>query len=203
MAIFGAPLEQPDHADRACRVALDMMDALRDLNIEHHQKQIPKFEVGIGLNTGDMTVGNIGSKRRFDYTVIGDMVNLGARLEGLTKFFKLEILVSEMTKNACLSGDFLFRKLAHVRVIGRDKPVIVYQLVDWAKNQDKYLPWIEIWDQAYQSYSDKDMEAALDLFKECKQLSPSDVITNYYISKCHEVLSDQNAYSLTVEMESK
>ena len=203
VAIFGAPLEQPDHADRACRVALDMMDALRDLNIEHHQKQIPKFEVGIGLNTGDMTVGNIGSKRRFDYTVIGDMVNLGARLEGLTKFFKLEILVSEMTKNACLSGDFLFRKLAHVRVIGRDKPVIVYQLVDWAKNQDKYLPWIEIWDQAYQSYSDKDMEAALDLFKECKQLSPSDVITNYYISKCHEVLSDQNAYSLTVEMESK
>ncbi len=117
MAVYGAPLEAADHAARACRTALAMQGALGGLNAEFARRGLPEVQVGIGINSGPMSVGNMGSQARFDYTVLGDAVNLGARLEALTREYRVNVLVGETT--ASLASDFAFRELDTVRVKGR------------------------------------------------------------------------------------
>src|SRR5439155_17125020 len=95
MAFWGAPKHQPDHARLACLTALEMRDELEKLNAEFVEQDIPRLEIGIGLNTGPMAVGNMGSERRFDFTVLGDAVNLGARLESLNKEYGTHIIAAE------------------------------------------------------------------------------------------------------------
>ena len=94
MAIYGAPLVLPDHANRACETALEMIETLRHLWEGWRAKGLPELKIGIGINSGPMTVGNMGSERLFDYTVIGDNVNLASRLEGLNKYYGTAILIS-------------------------------------------------------------------------------------------------------------
>jgi adenylate cyclase len=128
MAVFGAPLAHQDHAARACRSAVAMQRRLGELNDGWAKNGLPRIAVGIGLNTGPMSVGNMGSVRRKNYTVIGDAVNLGSRLEALTKSYDVDILVGERTR--ALAGDgFQFRELDLVRVRGKDRPERVYELV--------------------------------------------------------------------------
>ncbi len=128
MAVYGAPIDQTDHARRACRTALAMMAALGPLNERWRERSMPVIDIGIGINTGPMSVGNMGSRARFDYTVMGDAVNLGARLEALTKEYKVDILIGEGTA-ALVKGDLVLREIDLVRVIGREKPVRVFELV--------------------------------------------------------------------------
>ena len=97
VAVFGAPLPQPDHALRACRAALAMQAELTPLQARWSRPDLPPLEIGIGINTGSMIIGNMGSKERFAYTVIGDEANLGARLEAANKDFRTHILISEAT----------------------------------------------------------------------------------------------------------
>jgi adenylate cyclase len=118
MAVYGAPLEVPDHPARACRTALSMLGALAPLNAEFARRGLPAVQVGIGINSGPMSVGNMGSQARFDYTVLGDAVNLGARLEALTRDYRVDVLVGEKTA-ALAAGEFVFRELDTVRVKGR------------------------------------------------------------------------------------
>lgn len=128
MAIWGAPIDVPDHAARACEVALRMQEALVGLNAEWARSGKPAVAIGIGINTGAMAVGNMGSAARFDYTVLGDQVNLGSRLESLTKEYGVSILVGQTT--AQLAGDgFVFREIDLVRVKGRAGAVPVFELV--------------------------------------------------------------------------
>jgi adenylate cyclase len=128
MAVWGAPLEQPDHAARACATALAMQRRLAELNTGFRARGLPQIAIGIGVSSGGMSVGNMGSERRFDYTVVGDAVNLGARLEALTKAYDAEILVGERARE--LAGDrFVFRELDTVRVKGKDRVVRVYELL--------------------------------------------------------------------------
>jgi adenylate cyclase len=118
MAVYGAPLEATDHAARACRTALAMQAALAGLNAEFARRRLPEVQLGIGINSGPMSVGNMGSQARFDYTVLGDAVNLGARLEALTRQYRVDVLVGD--KTAELAGaEFAFRELDLVRVKGR------------------------------------------------------------------------------------
>ncbi len=128
MAVYGAPLDQPDHAAAACRTALAMVDALAPLNRAWAERGLPAIRVGVGLNTGVVSAGNMGSDLRFDYTVMGDAVNLGARLEPLTKEMGVDILVGETTRAAAGDG-FVFREVDRVRVKGRGGTVRVYELV--------------------------------------------------------------------------
>ncbi len=126
MAFWGAPLPQEDQALRACRTALEQQAALLELNRIFREKHLPPLAMRIGLHTGEAVVGNLGSQNRFDYTVIGDTVNLAARLEGLNKFYGTFILVSETTAGEC--GDAVeFQELDRVAVKGRETPVVVYQ----------------------------------------------------------------------------
>jgi adenylate cyclase len=127
MAIWGAPLDVPDHADRACATALAMIERLDQMNAAWKAAGRPEVQIGVGINTGTMSVGNMGSAARFDYTVLGDAVNLGARLEALTKEYDVEILVGERTARAATG--FVFRELDWVRVKGRGGHAAVYQLV--------------------------------------------------------------------------
>ncbi|MBW1981229.1 MAG: CHASE2 domain-containing protein [Deltaproteobacteria bacterium] len=128
MAIFGAPLDQEDHAQRACAAALAMRDALHRLREEWTKIGRPPLTARTGVNSGRMLIGNIGSRYRFAYGALGDQVNLGSRLEGLNKVYSTEILIGENT--ADLIGDsFQLREVDMVRVKGRQQPVRVYELL--------------------------------------------------------------------------
>jgi adenylate cyclase len=130
MAIFGAPVPLPDHAERACRAALGMNRELEALRARWAAEGREPFKIGIGINTGDMMVGNLGSEQLFDYTVAGDGVNVGARVESLNKEYKTEtsIIISEATYLA--AQDVLeVRRLGEASVKGKTRPIVVYELL--------------------------------------------------------------------------
>jgi len=128
MAFWGAPLDQEDQAVLACRAALRQRAALKELNREFSGRGLPQLGLRMGINTGEAIVGNLGSQKRFDYTVIGDTVNLASRLEGLNKFYQTAIMVSEATARDC-HGQVEFRELDWVAVKGRKAPVTVYEVM--------------------------------------------------------------------------
>ena len=124
MAFWGAPVDTADHASLAVKTAFEMANAIRKLNEEHRSKGLPEIGVGIGLNTGSMCVGDMGSDIRRSYTVIGDSVNLGSRLEGLSKTYGVDIVVGESTRQ--LVSDFAWQELDKVRVKGKDNTVAIF-----------------------------------------------------------------------------
>jgi adenylate cyclase len=126
MAFWGAPIPRADHAELAVKTALQMTQALRRLNETFHARGMDPLAIGIGINTGEMIVGNIGSDQRLDYTVIGDNVNLGSRLESLTKTYGVEILISDAT-HRIVWNKFPCRLVDHVAVKGKSIPVPVYE----------------------------------------------------------------------------
>lgn len=132
MAIFGAPLRMDDHAGAACGAALDMVEGLGRLREQWAERGLPEFirkmNIGVGLNSGPVSVGNMGSLARFDYTVIGDNVNLTSRLEGTTKFYGVNIIVSEFTY-ARVKDRFVCRELDYIKVVGKDTPIRIYELL--------------------------------------------------------------------------
>jgi adenylate cyclase len=135
MAFWGAPVEIPDHARLAVKTAMEMANAVRKINEEHRAKGIPEIGIGIGLNTGTMCVGDMGSDNRRAYTVIGDAVNLGSRLEGLSKAYGVDIVVSESTRK--LAGEFAWQELDKVRVKGKEQAVAIFWPVAPAERIDK------------------------------------------------------------------
>lgn len=128
MTFWGAPMEQEDHARLACQAAIDMIERLHALNTRWEKEGVPPFKMGIGVNTGAMSVGNMGSRERFSYTAVGDAVNLTARMEGLNKLFGTSIVVSESTLQAAGEG-FASRFLGLIAVVGKQEPVAVYELL--------------------------------------------------------------------------
>jgi adenylate cyclase len=127
MALFGAPLADPDHADHAVQGALAMLRALADLNREWAAAGRPTLDIGVGLNSGDMIAGNIGSKTIMSYTVIGDAVNLAARLESLNKTYGAHIIISEATRSR-LKGSYDMKPLGTVTVKGKTEPVAIFEI---------------------------------------------------------------------------
>ncbi len=149
MAVWGAPVDTPDHAARACEVALKMQERLVELNRGWKRDGKPPVTIGIGLNTGPMAVGNMGSSARFEYTVLGDNVNLGSRLEALTKDYGVAVLVGEATAKA--AGDrFTFREIDVVRVKGRVTAAPVFELVGRAGDPPKID--LEAWTEGLAQY---------------------------------------------------
>ena len=129
MALWGAPVGQPDHAVRACRCAVDMIRKLEELQKKWTAEGKYAIDIGIGINTGDMVVGNMGAEgKKMDYTVIGDNVNLGARLEGLTRKYNNHIIISEFTYNK-VKDMVKVNELGSVTVKGKELPVVIYDPV--------------------------------------------------------------------------
>jgi adenylate cyclase len=124
MAFWGAPVETSEHAHLAVKSAMEMAHAVREINQDHQAKGLPDIGIGVGLNTGAMCVGDMGSNIRRAYTVIGDAVNLGSRLEGLCKVYGVDIVVSESTRK--LAPDFAWQELDRVRVKGKETAVAIF-----------------------------------------------------------------------------
>ena len=127
MALFGAPLDDPDHADHAVGTAVEMVAELQRLNAEWTAAGRPALDIGVGVNSGDMVAGNIGSETIMSYTVIGDAVNLGARLESLNKDYGTRIIISEATRSR-LKGRYDIHPLGDVVVKGKSKPVAIFEV---------------------------------------------------------------------------
>src|SRR5688572_3201498 len=125
MAFWGAPLRDPDHARHGVIAGLEMQRTLKAMQPALREKNLPEIRIGVGLNTGRMSVGNMGSRVRLAYTVMGDAVNLASRLEGITKEYGADIIVGEDTKNAV--PDVVFREIDRVRVKGKDTAVVIYE----------------------------------------------------------------------------
>ncbi len=128
MALFSAPLDDDDHADHAVETALAMMEELARLNSQWAVEGQPTLDIGIGINTGDMVAGNLGSESIMSYTVIGDNVNLGARLESLNKDHRTRVIISEATR-AALKGRYDIRALGGVVVKGKSVSVEIFEVV--------------------------------------------------------------------------
>jgi len=164
MAIYGAPLEQPDHPYRACASALDMLKELEKLNEKWIQEGKKPLDVGIGINTGMMMVGNMGSEQRFDYTVMGDAVNLGSRLEGANKEYKTNILISDETYKR-VKDDFVCMELDSVRVKGKTLPVTVFQLIGRKDIPMDYMEAIDQFHEGLQLYKQQQWDQAIEIFR--------------------------------------
>lgn len=129
MAFWGAPLENQTQAEDACRAAISMSEKLIELNARWKEADLPELNIGIGISSGPVVVGNMGSLKRFNYTVMGDEVNFASRLEGLTKAYGTACIVSESTRTAADSSDLHFREIDTVRVKGKQTPRKIFQLI--------------------------------------------------------------------------
>ncbi len=157
MAFWGAPVEMADHAALAVKTAREMSQAVHEINREHQAKGIPPIGVGIGLNTGTMCVGDMGSDIRRSYTVIGDAVNLGSRLEGLSKVYGVDIVVSETARKQ--APDFAWQELDRVRVKGKEQAVGIFYPVAPAQGLDKQAAEeLRTWAAFLKSYRAQDWD---------------------------------------------
>ena len=182
MAFWGAPLEDKNHAYNAVHAALGFVPVLEKINIAFQQKGWPHIDIGIGINTGTMNVGNMGSEFRMAYTVMGDSVNLGARLEGLTKQYGVRIIVSEFTQAA--TPEFSYLELDRVRVKGKKEPVIIYEPLCLVENLTKdENDLIQQLDQAYSLYHAKKWHEARQLFSDLKQNYPNRLLFQIYLNR--------------------
>ena len=183
MALWNAPLNEENHPELACITALEMKSQLKELNKKWETQKLPEMRIGMGINTGKAVVGNLGSLNRFDYTAIGDSVNLAARLESITKQYSVDIIISEFTYEK-IKDKFSCRLLDKVAVKGKTEPIKIYELI--CKKEDltetrKQL--IERFESALKDYFNKDFEKAIQKFEIIK-----DKPSLLFIDRCNEFL---------------
>ena len=189
MAVYGAPLDQPDHALRACRTALDMMKELKKLQKKWAEEGQPILDIGIGISSGDMVVGNMGSQMRFDYTVMGDSVNLGSRLESINKEYGTNIIISEYTYEA-VKDVLLCRELDSVRVKGKNLPVKIYELLGEKKDTtdtEEYAELIRRFNEALEKYKQAHWDEAIVSCHQVLEIRPDDPPSCLYIRRCEDL----------------
>ena len=188
MAFWGAPVDDAEHAKHAVLTAIEMQEALIDLNKTLVAKGWPDLKIGVGVNTGTMTVGDMGSPVRQSYTVMGDAVNLGSRLEGITKQYGVGIIAGESTREL-VKDDFVFRELDRVRVKGKAEPVGIYEPVGLAgKVAPDALAELDLWNQALAAYRSQQWDQAEALLKTLSAMTPRYLYDLYgkRIAHCRE-----------------
>ncbi|MBN1104678.1 MAG: adenylate/guanylate cyclase domain-containing protein [Deltaproteobacteria bacterium] len=190
MAFFGAPGEVKDHPRKAAETALEMIRRLADLKRGRTEKGMDRLAVGIGLNTGVVTVGNLGSQHFMDYTVIGDAVNLGSRLEGLNKTYGTCIIVSEFTARG-LDSRFVLRELDRVRVKGKGEPVGIFELAGFREElAQARLDVIETFNAGLEQYKMREWEKARETFHRVLAGMPDDGPSILYLGRISRLLEN-------------
>ncbi len=184
MAFWGAPREQPDHAVRACRAALAMIDRLADLRAKWKAEGLPDVDVGVGVNTGPMSVGFVGSQDRFyNYTVLGDAVNLASRLEGANKEYGTRVILGpatyEMAKDAVVA-----RALDLVRVKGKREPVQIHELLALRPAPAALAAFVERFGWGLSAYRAQRWDEAIARFREADGLRGGDPPSRTYVERC-------------------
>lgn len=181
MAIFGAPIERKDHAKAACEIIL----AFREQKVnELIPSENSMIRTRIGINSGDMVVGNLGSEKRMDYTAIGDTVNLSARLEGVNKSYGITNMLSENTWKY-VKDDYYFREIDLIRVKGKHLPIRIFTLVDRVENMTKEKIEIENkFNSALNIYRSRDWRKAIKAFENVLEISEDDAPSKAFIDRC-------------------
>jgi adenylate cyclase len=190
MAFFGAPIAYKDHAKYACRASLASLKKLFELQKQYEAKGLPSIDIGIGLNTGDVSVGNMGSETVRSYTVMGDAVNLASRLEGINKQYGTRIILSEMTY-AEVKDNFICREVDLVRVKGKAQPVKIYELLNEEKPVDaKQAEMLKWFGEGFQFYQQQSWQKGLDSFSKVLEIIPSDELAKLYIQRCQDYITE-------------
>ncbi len=189
MAFWGAPLKDENHARHALEAGLEMVKALPQINQRFRDKGWPEINIGVGLNSGVMSVGNMGSEFRMAYTVMGDAVNLGSRLEGLTKQYGVNIIVSEFTRAKV--PDYSFLELDRVRVKGKDEPVIIFEpLGATAKQPQDLLDRVERFHTALLDYRQQRWDTAESAMTALAAEEPERKIYRIYLERIQHFRED-------------
>ncbi|PKO71312.1 MAG: adenylate/guanylate cyclase domain-containing protein [Betaproteobacteria bacterium HGW-Betaproteobacteria-14] len=182
MAFWGAPVADADHARHAVITAMEMQAALPAVNRTLAQHGWPELHIGVGVNTGEMTVGDMGSTVRQAYTVMGDAVNLGSRLEGITKQYGVGILVGETTRKAI--KDIVFREVDRVQVKGKEEPVAIYEPLGLEGDVGKaVLEEVKLWNQALRSYRAQDWDQAEVALLNLSRMAPERGLYGKYMER--------------------
>jgi adenylate cyclase len=185
MAFWGAPAANADHAVDACRAALTCQSALRASGLTDDRGQ--PLKVRIGINTGEMLVGNIGSEYRLNYTVIGDAVNVASRLEGANKAYGTDIIIGEETRR--LAGDRIHaRELDRLMVYGRAGGLAIYELLAVAEAGAKPPSWVGLYESGLAAYRARDFAGAAIFFQKLLAVRPSDQPACVMLERCGEFL---------------
>ncbi len=187
MAFFGAPIAHPEHPHHACRCALKSMEKLRELQKEFEAENLPHIDIGIGINTGEMSVGNMGSNIVQNYTVMGDSVNLGSRLEAINKEYGTHIIISQFTYIE-VKDTFSTREVDRVKVKGKNEPVRIYELIAEGALQDQHLEQVETFKRGLEKYFKMQFAEALQDFLLAAQLDPMDKVSKLYVERCEDFL---------------
>jgi adenylate cyclase len=182
MAFWGAPIGLPDHASRAVESALKMLRTAKRLNEEFVARDWPPLKIGVGLNTGQMHVGDMGSKIRRAYTVMGDAVNLGSRLEGITKVYGAGLVVGESTKLG--APEFFYRELDCVRVKGKNEPIPIFEPIARLAEMDPVLhAAMERWHTVYALVRAQEWDQAQEILDQLSLLYPKDHLYDLYTQR--------------------
>lgn len=186
MAFWGAPLDDPDHRTHAVKAALKMLAKVEELKPVFKEKGLPEVNIGVGINSGMMSVGDMGSTYRRSYTVLGDAVNLGSRLEGITKAYGVKLLIGEQTY-AGLKG-ILCRQVDKVQVKGKEEPICIYQpLCVEEEAPEQLIGLVDQYHRAYRHYLKQEWDAADQSFRELQRLDPETQLYGIYLQRVAEL----------------
>jgi adenylate cyclase len=187
MAFWGAPRPQPDHALRACAAALDMVAELERLREGWRAAGLPDIDIGIGLNTGPMSVGFVGSQDRFyNYTILGDAVNLASRLEGANKQYGTRIIIGPETW-AQVEGRVVARPIDLVRVKGKQEPVRIHELLGMAPASAADAAFLEAFGWGQGAWQAQRWDEAITHFREADRLRGGDECSRMYLARCERM----------------
>lgn len=189
MAVFGTPFEKPEDADNAVLVANEMMRVLSGFNEKRRKEGKVELRIGVGMATGELVAGNIGSLKRMDYTAIGDTVNLASRLEGATKYYGVNILWSEATARA-LSNPVRYREVDLIRVQGKNRPVSIFEGLDYhSVGSFPYLDRVlDRFQEGVSSYRKRNWKKAIGCFESALDLHRGDKPSQIYLGRCRHYL---------------
>ncbi len=186
MCFWGAPVPLADHAVRACRASLEMKETIQNLQIGWRLRGLNPLTIRIGIHSGLVVAGNVGSRQRFNYTVIGDTVNLAHRLEQANKYYGTKIIVSEATFR--LTGaPLMMRELDYLLVRGRTQPVIIYELLGYL-SEDELPITVKLFGEGLAAYRQGEWHQAANIFQEILRLNPDDAPTRLFLERCQKIL---------------
>jgi len=185
MAVFGSPMSLPDHAWYAVQCALEMRKCLVKFNEQQIAKQRKPIKIGIGVHSDQVVSGNIGCSRRMEFTAIGDGVNLASRLEGASKQYGCDIVISEETYNRCADRIYA-RELDFIIVKGKTKAVKIYEVIDLKTNPlpEAKQQQLTLYEQARHLYRERQFAQALSQFEEIVRLNPNDLAASLHVERC-------------------
>jgi len=191
MAGFGVPIPHDDDEDRAMRAGISMISELWEWNKEREARGDMPIDMGLGLNTDSVVTGNIGSPKRMDYTMIGDGVNLAARLESACKQYSARILISSFTYDK-LKGTYRIRDIDRVVVKGKTEPVEIMEVLDFHSDETfpNLMDVVNHFQAGRQHYNNGDWDRAIGSFEECLKANPSDKLSQTYVERCAALKAD-------------